>query len=294
MLIAQRVEKMTAAYDDSRRTVGQFLIDVGAGLGQYSMQQVADVTFTSKATLVRIAKQLGFTGWRDFAAAYVAEAEQRAKDGAGIDVNLPFGANAPVSEVAEAVCRVREESTRHTCAALDATELARAVDLLFRAKRLALFGTSVNQTALEQFQRKLLVVGRTSLMVPQAEYGFLVETLGPGDCALVVSYSGDNPSRPPMSQAVRLRERGASVVALTSLGDNCLRRTADVTFTIFSQEHLYSKIATFSTEASIEFLLDTLYGCLFARDYDALLAHKVEASRAAEVNRRAEHDRLWW
>lgn len=284
---------MTVAYDDSRRTVGQFLIDTGASLAQYTMQQVADVTFTSKATLVRIAKQLGFSGWRDFAAAFVAEAREREKNGPEVDVNLPFESGAGAASIARAINAVRVESTQRTADALDPRDLERAADLLWHARRIALFGVSVNQAALEQFQRKLLVIGRTALLVPQAEYGFQVEALGPGDCAVAVSYSGDNPDRPPMAQARRLRERGVPVVALTSAGDNDLRRMADVTLTIFSQEHLYSKIGTFSTEASISYLLDALYACFFARDYDAHLAYKVEASRASEVNRRADHDRLW-
>ena len=69
-------------------------------------------------------------------------------------------------------------------------------------------------------------------------------------------------------------------------------RCPDCALTILSQECLYSKIATFSTEESISLLLDTLFSCYFARDYKRHWDYKLSSAEAAEVNRRADHDRL--
>lgn len=292
MLISQRLEHLSLAYDDSRRTVSRFLLEQGACLEQYTMQQIADATYTSKATLVRIAKQLGFAGWRPFANAYATELRRQSERRPSTDPNFPFAAGDPVATIAERICRVHEESARQTLELNEAADFARATSLLWDAGRLSLFGISVNELLLRSFQRKMLTIGAHVSLVPQSEYGIEAASLKTGDCALVVSYSGDNDERAPMRQIEQLKQHGTRIVALTSAGSNYLRDRADCALTILSQESLYSKIATFSTEESISLLLDTLFSCYFARAYERHWNYKLSTAEASEINRRADHDRL--
>ena len=64
-----------------------------------------------------------------------------------------------------------------------------------------------------------------------------------------------------------------------------MRSKATRVLTMSSREKLYSKIATFATEESISLLLNALYGCYFALDYDRNFAFKVNASRTIEQQR---------
>ena len=63
MLVAQRIEQMAHTSQGARRDVGSFLLQRGRTIEDLTMQQIADATGTSKPTLVRIAKHLGFQGW---------------------------------------------------------------------------------------------------------------------------------------------------------------------------------------------------------------------------------------
>ena len=60
MLIIQKIEDIVRNYEDFRKIVGEFLIKEKRNLNNYSMQKIADMTYTSKSTLVRIAKVLDF------------------------------------------------------------------------------------------------------------------------------------------------------------------------------------------------------------------------------------------
>lgn len=104
----------------------------------------------------------------------------------------------------------------------------------------------------------------------------------------MVSYSGESYHRSPMKYLPELNEKGVPVIALTSEGDNYLRDHANVVLSILAQESLYNKIGTFSTEASINTLLDIVYATVFARNYRRNLEFKSSSSRAVEVNRRAD------
>jgi hypothetical protein len=69
------------------------------------------------------------------------------------------------------------------------------------------------------------------------------------------------------------------------MGDNLLRSCATYTFTISSRERLYHKIASFATEESISVILDSLYSCYFATDYEKHINYKNSVSKKIEKRR---------
>ena len=73
MLLSQKLESMSLNSKDAQKTISEFLLQKRKRIGCYSMQEIADETFSSKSTLVRVAKKLGFSGWNDFMAAFQEE-----------------------------------------------------------------------------------------------------------------------------------------------------------------------------------------------------------------------------
>ena len=92
----------------------------------------------------------------------------------------------------------------------------------------------------------MLTVGKTATVVNSAERGLVARSLGPSDCTIIISYSGNNPDYEPMVHIPALIERRVPLIGITGEGDNYIRRNIRCTFTISSRENLYSKIATFA------------------------------------------------
>ena len=87
-----------------------------------------------------------------------------------------------------------------------------------------------------------------------------------------------------MNQTIKiLKGNNIPVIAITNIGDNTTARLADCVLKICTREKLYSKIATFSTDSAIVYLLDVLYSCIFALDYDANLQLRISTSKMIEV-----------
>lgn len=74
-------------------------------------------------------------------------------------------------------------------------------------------------------------------------------------------------------------------IAVTSRGNNLLRRHADYTFSISSRERLYSKLSTFATEKSIQFILDILFSACFSLSYEKNPDMKIQTARLLEYGR---------
>ena len=285
MLISQRLEQLARQHDDARRVVGVFLIENADRFDQLTMADIAAETYTSKPTLVRVAKQLGYSGWRAFSAAYAREIDRQRQIDSSVDHSLPFGDGAFARDIAHSIAQVRAESTLLTAERLDIADLERACEMLLSAQRIFLMGYGFNQPMLESFSRKLFQIGITAIMPAEDNFAHTAKRAHKGDCLVIASYAGSSTASNLLRYLPDARAGGAKVLAITSEGDNFLRAHADTTLTILTRERLYAKIGTFSTEASTAFLLDALYGCIFARDYRRNLDDKTGFSQATETNR---------
>ena len=64
MYLIHRIEEVAATYDDSRRTLAEYVLREHARLPELTIADVARETYTSNASVTRFAKALGFDGWR--------------------------------------------------------------------------------------------------------------------------------------------------------------------------------------------------------------------------------------
>ena len=64
-----------------------------------------------------------------------------------------------------------------------------------------------------------------------------------------------------------------------------MRKNLDCVFTLCTRERLYTKIANYSTEESLNYILNVLFSCCFARNYKANLDFKIRNSRVLEHER---------
>lgn len=287
MLISQRLEDLATSYTDSRRSVSEYLLANPSCVERDSMADIAAATFTSKATLVRVAKQLGFSGWSEFSRAYLVEVERRREHGGEVDHSFPFAPGASTREIMESIALVRSQAAWETYQIQDERDVARAAQIMAESSRVFVSGVSVSRMCLELFLRKLVNIGADAYMVPPEEPWRSFSHMCSSDCVVVLSYSGESERRIPMCFLPETRERGCRVIAVTSEGDSFLRRNADITFTMLSHEGLYNKIGTISTEASAACILDMLYGAYFALDYEGHLRCSVDTARRVEGNRLA-------
>ena len=285
MLLSQKLEQMSIHSQDARKTISEFLLKERKRIHTYSMQKIADETFSSKAALSRVAKKLGYSGWNEFMAAFVEEVRYLETHKTNVNVNMPFEGGSSPLEIAGNIAAVKEAAIRDTIELLHRDTVDQIVDALIGARRICLFGTTVNRYLEEIFQHKMLLIGRAVELVNHVEERYQVETLGKEDCAIVISYSGNDVIRNPMHLLPGLKDHGVTIVGITSMGDNLLRDYSNHVLTIASQEKLYSKIGAFATESSTLFLLDTIFGCYFARNFEDNLDYKVSMARAVDKRR---------
>lgn len=115
--------------------------------------------------------------------------------------------------------------------------------------------------------------------------GLIARSLTPNDLAVIVSYSGTNTEAEPMTVVRYLRDHHVPLATITSAGTNALRSQINTVLTLTTREALYNKIATFSTEQSLQYLFNILFACYFNRHYETNRRNKVQSARELERER---------
>ena len=182
MYLIHRIEEVAATYDDSRRTLAEYVLREHTRLPELTIADVARETYTSKASVTRFAKALGFEGWREFLREFVREGAFERQHAADVDVNFPFAAQDSDGRILENIGNLMAESVAATYAQLDRGMLAMAVRHLQRAERVWVFGRTPNHYCGESFCRKLLAIGKQAHYYEKQVLPVLVGQFGIVQC----------------------------------------------------------------------------------------------------------------
>ena len=290
MYLIQRVEEAVFQYSDARHAVAQVILDHRNDLYNLSVQDIASLSFTSKATVVRFAQGLGYQGWKDFRKDYISQL-QREGSADRIDANYPFQEGDDDKTIARSIYQVMVQAASDTFDLLDFNIVSRAVSLMERAGRIVIFCVSPHIHHAELFARKMLTIQKSVQVCPARETGIMARSLTSKDLAIIISYSGNNPDAEPMRISEWLINNKIPTVVLTGEGDNYLRSRFENVLTLPASEHLYTKIATFSTEEAEGLILNTLFACYFGRHYARNDQNKTHTAKFLEKER-IPHNRM--
>lgn len=286
MYLFQKIDEFTL-YGDSRKIIADFLLHQRGKINQYTMQEVAEITHTSKTTLVRFAQMLGYGGWREFLKDFIEEAYHQDRYFSDIDPNVPFTEEDTTQDIVNKISSLQIESILDTADLIDIPTLEHVVDIILSSRYIVLFGLSPNSIIGELFRRKMLAIG-INVTVPRVdEGGAFASSLTEKDCAIVISYAGNQEIRRPMKYIPFMERNNVSLIGITGGGDNYIRNHIKCVLTISSHERLYSKIAGFATEISIDTILNLIYACCFKRDYKKNWNYKQTCFSELEVERTA-------
>ena len=282
MLIRERLEE--GDFSNSERAIVDFILDRKQGIKDMTVKEIAQGAFASPSTLVRIARKMGFGGWNELKEAFLKEEEYLQSHFQEIDANLPFQRRDPIMAIAGKIAALRKEAIDDTRSLLTHDELQKATLYMRKASSVGVYAVSNNLILAREFQHNMSRIGKkVELCQLQGETVYSAYMAERTSCALIISYSGETPVL--VRGADILKKHKIPVILITNIGESSLSKMADCVLRICTRERQYSKIATFTTDSSIAYLLDVLYSCMFALDYEKNLQMKIDAGRVIELGR---------
>ena len=187
-----------------------------------SLKTIADDAGVSEAMIVKIAKKLGFAGFKDFRTGIVDYNRLPTAD-----LHQELSPDDTGAEIAQKVFRTSIHALEETLSILDPEAFERAADLIFHARQRDFYGIGGSAQIARDVAHKFLRIGvRTSVFDDAHMMLMSAALLGEGDVAIGFSHSGTTTAViEPLELA---RRRGARTIALTNYATSPLAAIADV------------------------------------------------------------------
>ena len=228
---------LRSVYQDltkSEQRIASYIMENAARIMEQTIPELAGNTKSSEITISRFCKKLGFSGLQALKIALAAELSN-----AGEMEFREIGDKDTDEQVAAKVFQNIMDGLQDTLKILDFQQVAKAVQVLQKARRVAVYGYGNSATVCQDIETRFMRFG----MVIQA-YADMSQQLTSAslltkeDVVIAVSHTG---ATIKLLEAVRVARRaGAAVIVITSYAQSNLAKLGDVVLTGMGREVHYS------------------------------------------------------
>lgn len=275
----QRLRQHFSRLSATQQRVAEFVLQHPNEALAMSIHDIAARCGVSSSTVVRLAKDIGFAGFKEMKVQLAMEVGSLLVSQDLTDQQHDLG-NA--TALFENTVRGLEE----TLAGIDQEAVDAAVEAIAGANKIDVYGAStsflVGLDLIEKLKRLGLYASGHSNAYMQA---ISAMSLGPNDVALAMTYSGETAD--VIDALAVAREQGATTIALTNFADSTVVQWSDIVVSTSVSRNLLPD-GSMSGRIAQLFLVDLIFTRLFAREperfaaafrkYNQILLSKVSKS----------------
>lgn len=268
-------------FTDTEERIADYILANLDDVPDMVIQQLAEKTFTSHSAIIRLSQKLGFSGYRSFKVALIHDIQSDKHAPTIVDPNFPFLPMDSSMAIAKKMADLTIETVRKTLVKLEKDKLNKAVDLLEKADKIFLFATGDSQIRARSYQNKFIKINKHLIIGDEyGESAWNALSMGKNDCALFISYGGNSPTHKKIIKY--LNSMKIPCILLTANTEQETSKLCDLVIEVPYDEFDFFKVGTFSSQISFEYILDTLFSILYAREYTKNLNSLKKKNEAAK------------
>ncbi len=197
--------------------IAKYIVENPEKVLRQSVSQLGEYSGSGEASILRLCRQIGFTGFRDFKLALAAEVGRT-----GVRHNMFVRSEASIETLEQALVQNLAMARSHC----DPETLDAVASVLATSRRIDLFGAGMSGIVAEMFGFRFLRAGLTALVFRNTNMAHEVANgLGPGCVAIGISISGLTMDTVKFLKGAH--DAGATTVAVTNRSRSPLGDIAD-------------------------------------------------------------------
>lgn len=265
MLLVDRL-KNTSSLSVSERKCASYILIHPSEVLDMSIHELAEKSYVSSATVVRLCKKMKTQGFGDFKIKLATEINSFTLKHERIKDDFPFEESEGIKDILTNILNLHYQTLADTFNTLDHQQLERIAQLIVQKKSVYLYATGQSLVLAQDFQYKLLRIGIDANCESENGFSTMKATAQPVDSvAMIVSYYGKGKENLYISQI--LKERKIPTILITGPQTNPLCVNVGEVVHVPPNEQNVQKIATFSSRTAINLVLDFIYAVIFSLDY---------------------------
>lgn len=237
-------------------------------LARLSVAELSDKAGVAPSTVVRMCKNLGYSGFTQFKIASLPSLSPLQEGPVLMPAISPTDDNCTIFQK---VFASDVSALQDTLDMLDSANIERIVALLGEARSITFFGVGTSASVAMDAYYRFMRIGRPAFFATDNHIMRVAASqLHENDVAVALSHTGKTIDTVETLRIAKLA--GAHTIALTSYNDSPICSYADEALVVYSDEIRYPIEAVSARVAHIA-VLDALCVCLAVRNYENSLEH---------------------
>ena len=234
-------------------------------LEKISSRQLAELTYTSPATVVRICQKLGFSGYSEFKIKYLQEVNQTPRMDQ-INRTNPITSEDSLHRIVNKVAALEITAIEQTKKGIDLDQLNRVSELLNQATCIDFYAFDNNLHLAKNACSHFLYAGKQAVIHDSSNAQFMQAFASvEGHVAIIISRTGENPMLYRIANV--LHERKIPLLVLTESRHSSLAKISTEHLYLYNV-HRFTDMGTILFQTSVQYLFDLLFAILFSRNFE--------------------------
>ena len=256
----------------AHQKIAMYILSFPGRVLDQTASQIAKETQTSEATVIRLTKELGFKGFREFKI-------KLAKD-FGADSDLPVSGNIKQEDTPELIFQKSitsdQENLKIAMDMVDKDTLNKVVDELVLANKIGFFAIASSFSVAYDAYLRFSKIGLNAFTtLDSSAQVILAQSLNENDIAFAYSRSGQ--SRIPVKSLKIAKENGAKTISLTQSPKSKIVEFSDLVITLPKSLNNTSEAANVSEVVPMS-IINALYSAVTVRKWDESLKNIKESN----------------
>lgn len=231
---------------------------------RYDVRTLAEKTFSSASTIVRLCKKLGFSGFSEMKNALIYEVALTESNKKQLNKSVEDTHN--VQDTIEMILQKTQTSLTNTSKLQNEDDILEVIDMIERSGSINLFGMGSSLLAARDMKQKFLRVGKVLNIDDDWHTQYLfAKNSDSNTLAIIFSYSGNTKE---IIECVKvLKQNSAKIVSITGFLNSYVAKNSDIVLQVAPSE-VIPRTGAFSSRISQLHIIDILYNIYINRHYE--------------------------
>ena len=259
-----KLRELCNSMSGAERVIAEYLLEHPEEAMTLSIHKLAEKTFSSPSTIVRMCNRIGFSGYREFRrnVTYELALRERVREEEYKDVTYLDS----VGDIIEKITYKNMMTLEDTKNLLDENVVKQCVELLCSCRMVLLFGMGASLLVAQDAYLKFLRINKLCVINSDWHAQLLqARNATPEDCAIVLSYSGETVEVVECMKA--LRENNTPIISITRCSASTVVNLSDYTLYTAANETIFRSGAMASRISQLN-IIDILYTAFANVDYE--------------------------
>lgn len=262
---------------EGEKEVLRFLISQTREAVEMDIHTMAKKCYCSPATIIRICKKNGFSGFKELKLALINDINFSKQLN---QVNLTASSDGKIPNIVANVLNANISAIQNIYNLLDFDELNQIVSLLSSSKYIYLYGIGASFLVAKDFQQKFERINKKTFLYEDIHLQLVSSTnLEKGDIAIIVSYSGLTKEIIEIAKNVQMC--GGKVIAITKYGKSKLSSLSDYNLFVPTLEKPL-RIGASSSRVSQLSVVDIIYNTYISLEKEKSMEKIVSTNKLLE------------